>query len=668
MRTAVLFTFLICAGGSLAFGDDSVVQDLLPRPQQIEVRDGVFKFQPGRLRFSLAATTPEANARLSGLLEEIQLRLGMATKVKARTGDGFSLVVASRAVESPKADPLPEQIGDEGYELVVAPSGAVIRARAEQGLLHGMLTLEQMLSAALVRGRHRVPCLRIVDWPALPMRGFHEDYGRDQLPTAEDHERSVRTLAQFKMNTYLWFIEPDHFVYKFDPELSTEYDRFRFDEVRAMAAYARQHYIEVIPVVELLGHMEMTLRHERYKDLAELPEGGGDLCATSDAAFDLVRNIVNEVAPAFAGRYFHCGLDESYAVGKGRSADAAKEKGIEQVFADYYTRMDNLVKSHGQTMVMYADIVLNHPAMLSLLPKDIVMMFWDYAPRQRYPDLDTLAQSGCPVMALSGLWDWNNLYPRYPAAFKNMETLCAQASQAGALGHFVSSWGDGYRGAAGVNLSELNVFGFVYCAALSWNPAPLSLEDYSGAFALQFFADASPELAAALTRMARCQGDDLAFNCQPKFIFHGEAADSIVAMKNADEAALSFWRTLKTETEAAHTALVAAHPSRNGDYLRSIDLAARMLTLSADLALAYRDVAVLAEGASFDAAETANRFDKLAERHRALWDEYQAVWTATNRPLNLKHIGRVWTATADSISKLAADIRAGALPAPEKKK
>ena len=585
-------------------------------------------------------------------------------------GEAFSLSLSPEGalvVSAQKAGPLPEKARAEGYELAILPGGITVHAETEQGLFYGMMTLEQVFLGAEATGVTELPCALIVDWPALAMRGFSEDYGRDQLPTVEEHKRSIRNLARFKINTYLWFIEPDHFVYAFDPEISTEYDRFTFDEIRELVAYAKRYYMEIIPTVELLGHMEQTLRHEKYRHLAEMPNGGGDLCAVCEDSFDLVRKMVNEIAPAFGGRYFHCGLDESYAIGKGRSEQAVQEKGIERVFADYYTKMNDLVKSHGQTMMMYADIVLNHPAMIDLLPKDIVMMFWDYSPRDTYPGLTTLHDKGLPVTALSGLWSWNNLYPIYPPAFKNMETLAAQAEKDGALGHFVSTWGDGYKGAAGINLSEWDLYGVAYCAAVSWNTTPLLMDAFSQAYGAQFYGSGDPSLGEALTRLARCQGEDLGRVCQARQMLHCDADAAVWSMAGADEPTLAFWRKLLEDSRGVHETLVPMRPSLNADQLGIVDLAARLLQGSAKMALTFNEIGAAMDRPDFDRGQAAASLDALAVEHHALWEAYQAAWRATNRPLNLVHLGKAWQATTDSLTKLAADIRSGAFPiVPEK--
>lgn len=659
----LLFCLLSCTTGVYAEG---VFDTLIPTPREIQPQQGVFVLPVTSVNCILTAPTGETSARLRDRWLESLERTGLSCDVHTAEGDWFSLVLAAPNASTdalPTLEPLPEKAQDEGYCLTINPSNIILRAESEKGLFYGMMTLEQILLAVKAHKVSEIPCAILLDWPALALRGFSEDYGRDQLPTLEEHKRSIRDLARFKINTYLWFIEPDHFVYAFDPEISTDYDRFTFDEIREMVAYAKQYYMEIVPTVELLGHMEQTLRHDRYKPLAEMPGGGGDLCAACEESFELVRKMVGEIAPAFGGRYFHCGLDESYAIGKGRSAEAVKEKGIECVFADYYTKMNDLIKSHGQTMMMYADIVLNHPDMIDLLPKDIVMMFWDYASRDEYLGLTALRDKGLPVTALSGLWSWNNLYPLYPPAFKNMETLAAQAEQDGALGHFVSTWGDGYKGAAGINLNEWDQYGVAYCAALSWNTAPVPMDAFSRAYAAQFYGSGEAALAEALTRLARCQGEDLSRVCQARQMLHCDPDAAVWSMAGADESGLAFWKNLAAESAAVHDTLDAMKPVLNADYLATLDLAARLLHGAAEMALAFHDIGTAMAKADFNREQAAVRLDALAENHETLWEAYRQAWLSTNRPLNILHLNRVWSETTNGITRLAGEIRSSAFPA-----
>ena len=659
MLTAWLLPVLVFAAS--ASGD--VLRDLLPVPQNVEIRPGAFACDLSRLDFVLKAPSKEAADALGDRLKEMQEWLGAPPKTHVSefpVADTFALVMMSADGKAPAVAPpnLPAGAEAEGYELTVSDSGIVVSAKSERGLFYGMMTVGQLFTAMKPRHLESLPCVHIVDWPKLGMRGFHEDYGRDQLPTVEDHKRTVRTLAQYKMNTHLWFIEPDHFVYAFDPEIGKDFDRFTFDEIREVVAYAKKYYVEVIPVVESLAHMENTLTNPKYADLAEV-KGSGVLCPTSDESFALIRNILNEIAAAFDGRYFHCGLDESVAVGQGKSADAVKTKGIEKVYADYYTRLDDLVKSHGKTMMMYADIVLNHPKVMDLLPKDIVMMYWNYSDAPHHPGFDTLAKSGFKTVSLSATWDWVNLYPIYSYAFRNIERLAAQTAELGSLGTFTANWGDGNLGAAGANLSEMNYYGVVHCGAQGWRPQPMPIDEFSRVFAEQFFGAGSDLAGQALTLLAKCQGDDLARNTQARMMFHSAPAEQIPKMAQASKEDLDFWRALKDDAGKAHDLIRKTSAKHNADFLRSCDLAARELELAGEPALQYRATAEALRTPGFDGEKQAQIYEQLAARHQALWREYETIYRATNRPINLRYLVLAWDKSKKDLTEFAAKLRSG---------
>ena len=635
---------------------------LIPQPQVVESREGSFELDPGSVRFLVTAKSMAAADRLADLLAESLDRAGIRTgphAIMRSEGRAFSLVVGTPPLTAPQATrAFPADAREQGYQLLVTPSAIEIRAVQEVGLFYGMMTLEQLFTIATTGGGMSLDCARILDWPDLPMRGFSEDYGRNQLPTMEDHRRTIRNLARFKMNVHLFFIESDHFVYAFDPDLGSNRDRFTFDELRDIVAYAKRYYIDVIPTVELLGHMEETLRNPKYTPLAEVP-GAGDLCATSDESFKLIENMVGEIAPAFASAYFHCGLDESWQIGKGKSKEAVEKYGHEKVMADYYIRMNDLVRSHGKQMMMYADIALKYPGCLEMLPKDIVMMFWEYTVRERYQGVDVLKNAGFPVVTLSSLWDWRNIYPLYSRAFLNIDRLAAQTVDAGLMGHFVSSWGDAYRGVAGMNLSEFNNFGVAYCCSQGWKFQPVPIAEFADEFALHFFGSDSPELARALTLLAECQGDR---GGSAREVVHDEIKNILDRMSKADENELAFWQKIHRDAESARDLLKRQRPSRNAEYIPAFVLSANMFVFSADLAMLSYEMARDIAADTFNSHKYTTALDRLAKRHKALGNEYHRVYAATNRPINLKYIDDQWEWMHGELSGLATRIRAKEFP------
>lgn len=636
---------------------------ILPVPQQMQQLSGEMPIT--HLREMTLMVPSNSQESLREHIKEMFAEAGLKCKLNISASSGYMLSAGAtkgRGVTlSDTATPVGSVGYQQGYWLDIRAEGLALAAETEQGLFYGLMTLRQILLDAQRERRRSIAATSIVDWPAIEMRGYEEDYGRDQLPTMEDHKRGIRRLAQYKMNYYLFFIEPDHFVYKFDPNISTDYDRFTMPEIRELVAYAKRHHVQIMPVIELLGHTEMLLRHDRYKRIAEMPNGGGDLCPTSEETWEVVSNIVNELAEAFGGPYFHTGLDESMAIGQGRSKEAVEKLGIAKVYADYYNRLNRLIRKNGQTMMMYGDIVMNHPDILTMLDKDIVLMSWDYIPRDRYGSLDRFSQLGFKTTALSGLWDWSQAYPLSGAAFKNIDAYTKQCLEVGAMGHFVSDWGDGYRGANGMNLSENADSGSVYCGCSGWSAKPIPIQQFLPMFCESYYGSTDPRLGEALTSLALAQGEGLERSTQALNVQRGDILARIFTMIDANDDDLGYWRTLGETANKAIQVLQRQRLPRNGDRLQAAIVAARHLLMASEMAIGAARIAKITNEPAPNSAEVETILLRLIEQQQSLAKAYRKIYLSTNRPINMARIDTVWVYTISRLQAALADSRAGNL-------
>ncbi len=70
-----------------------------------------------------------------------------------------------------------DEIGDEGYALLINKDLIIISANKNAGIFYGIQTLKQ-----LIRGNSNspsLPGLKIIDWPSLKYRGILDDISRD---------------------------------------------------------------------------------------------------------------------------------------------------------------------------------------------------------------------------------------------------------------------------------------------------------------------------------------------------------------------------------------------------------------------------------------------------------------------------------------------------------
>lgn len=116
------------------------------------------------------------------------------------------------------------------YLLTVSPDGVNILGYDERGAFYGIQTLRQMVVQC---GESSVPCVRINDWPDLPVRGVVEGF----YGTPWSHQARLSLIdfyGRFKMNTYVYGPKDD--PYHSSPDWRKPYPE---DEARNIAELVR---------------------------------------------------------------------------------------------------------------------------------------------------------------------------------------------------------------------------------------------------------------------------------------------------------------------------------------------------------------------------------------------------------------------------------------------
>lgn len=233
----------------------------------------------------------------------------------------------------------------EAYELDVGEDRIVLRADARAGFLHAAQTLRQLLPAASetpaanAAERASIPCLLVRDRPRLRWRGMHVDVARHFFPR-KDLERFVDTMALHKLNTlHLHLTDDQGWRVAIDgwPRLTeiggtrAESPRKRArekgdgapyggwysqDGLRKLVAYADARGIQVVPEIDLPGHMQAAIA--AYPELGHgaPPEvwtrwGISErILNVKPRTIEFLRDVLQQIADLFPAPYIHLGGDE----------------------------------------------------------------------------------------------------------------------------------------------------------------------------------------------------------------------------------------------------------------------------------------------------------------------------------------------------------------------
>lgn len=368
---------------------------------------------------------------------------------------------------------------NEGYFLKTGRGHIEILANSKTGIFYAVATLLQLVEKR--KNGYEIPIVTIADYPSLKMRGISDDISRGQISTLENFKKIIRFLAMYKMNFYMPYIE-DEFDFKSYPDFSEGRAPLTVKEVAELDKYGRLYHVQIIPAFETLGHMEDVLYKKEFEKYAEFP-GATCIDISSDSAFAFMKNLLSEIAPAFSSKYFNMSADESFDVGLGASKHLVDSLGIDEAHAQYYKRVYGVLKSLGKDVMMYGDIILKDPDILSEIPKDITIVDWHYGASFDYPSVQVFKDAGFPFLSSPAVWNFVGPFPNFFNTYANIQYFAREGYEGGAKGLLVSTWNDN----GGACLRELNYPGYAWGAQCAWNPETANPAKFESVFFHHYF-------------------------------------------------------------------------------------------------------------------------------------------------------------------------------------
>jgi len=343
---------------------------------------------------------------------------------------------------------------DESYRLRIDRACIAIQAATPTGLFRAAATLRQWIAS---EGRQtdaglEVSAVEIEDRPDFGVRGAMLDVSRNRVPTMAYLKRLIDRLAEWKVNHLQLYVEHTY-AYTDHEEVWRDASPFTAEEIRKLDACCRERFIELTPNQNSFGHFHRWLVHDRYRPLAEVPEGFRhpfsidpepfSLCATDPRVLELLASLYDELLPQFGSRRFNVGLDETFDLGRGRSAEACEERSKPAVYLDFLRQVHGLVTKRHREMLFWGDIILEHPEVIDRIPEDAVALCWGYEADHPFADqCARLAASGRQFWVCPGTSSWNSFGGRLQNAIGNLALAATAGRDAGAQGYLITDWGD----------------------------------------------------------------------------------------------------------------------------------------------------------------------------------------------------------------------------------
>ena len=477
---------------------------VLPAPKEVRIAEG-------RMAIKASTTILISNSvdrtAAETLQKEIQDRTGMKLTIESvsaapKTAGHISLGrLTDRGLRSyleSQGVKTGDELGSQGYVILSTGAGVLVAGRAAQGLFYGVQTLRQLLRPEGSGGKTlAVPALVIRDWPSMEWRGVSDDISRGPIPTLEYLKMQIRTLAEYKINL-LGFNMEHVFDFQTQPLVSPKGAALTPAEIRELVAYAGKYYITLLPEQQAFGHLHQLLKYEIYSDLAETPHGHV-LTPTNPKTYDFIRQVYGEVVPLFPGPFFHIGSDETFELGLGQTKALAAQQGLGRVYLEHLQRVFEIMQPYHKQLMFWGDIAVKYPELLSILPKDMIAVPWDYDPKPSYENIITpYTDAGLRVVVAPGAGNWRVIWPDLDSAFLNIRNFVRDGHKHQAMGALNTTWNDD-----GESLVDMAWPALVFGAAASWQAGESSIDDFKNSYDWAFYRNDDSSFAGAIADLDR---------------------------------------------------------------------------------------------------------------------------------------------------------------------
>jgi len=440
---------------------------LVPMPASVEQHSGSFTVADGA---AIAASQAGAAKAARLLAERVHATRGLTLVPGAR---GPIRIERDRSVK-----------GEEAYRLTVTPSGIRVAAGTDAGLVHGAMTLAQLLSPDGGFGKPvAVPALTIADTPRFRWRGYMADVSR-HFQSIDTLKKTIDQMVELKLNVLHLHLSDDQGwrveIHKY-PELTRvgawrtaptaggpppaePYGGFYTQaQLKDLVAYAADRAITIVPEIDLPGHAQAIVA--AYPELGvfgDKPAVSGDwgvnpyLLDPGPKGVAFVKDVLDELLAIFPGRYIHLGGDEAIKDQWQRSPRVQalmKEKGITSENAlqsALIHEFDAYLRARGRRLIGWDEILEGGG-----LPQSATVMSWqgEKGAIEASREGHDVVLSPAPILYLDNIQSWlPDEPPMRPAnppmtlervyAYDAMPPAIAAKDQGHVLGAQMNAWSE----------------------------------------------------------------------------------------------------------------------------------------------------------------------------------------------------------------------------------
>ena len=300
----------------------------------------------------------------------------------------------------------------------------------------------------------------VKETPCFENNGPMVDMSRNSVMTVDAVEFMMRKCALMGLNTFMLYTEDTYELGDY-PFFGYMRGRYTVNEIRELDSYADTLGIELIPCIQVLGHLATHLRwptSESYKDTSDV------LLVGSEQTYKLIDAMLKFAKDAFATNKIHIGMDETFALGVGEYLRKNGYRERVDIYLEHLNKVAKMAHGYGLKPMMWSDMffrmagrglekfrdyderVVIPDEVAAMVPDGVQMVFWEYAASNEEFYLSNLEKHdklGKGTAFAGSVKTWSTLTPAFENSRNDTIPALSACKKKGVKDVIATVWNNG---------------------------------------------------------------------------------------------------------------------------------------------------------------------------------------------------------------------------------
>ncbi len=308
--------------------------------------------------------------------------------------------------------------------------------------------------------------------------GYMVDCSRGAVPTISSLKKLVDILSAFGYN-YIMLYTEDTYEIEGEPYFGYMRGRYSKEEIKELDVYCQSKNMELRACIQTLAHLARLKRHSMYAPLFEIDN---ILTVKDERVYAFIDKMLSTVSKLFTCKKVHIGMDEAWALGRGKFLDQYGNVAKYEIMSYHLKRVAQIAASYGLECDIWADMLYHAYAECEDktqykldIPENITPIVWRYWVKTKEDSAKEFELyqkiTNNKFGYAGGAQKWNGFVPDNTYSFFALKEQIESCMQFNVKRYLVTAWADGAADA-----SLFSTLPAIYYAALISHSLPLNAQ------------------------------------------------------------------------------------------------------------------------------------------------------------------------------------------------